>query len=323
MSKYLSDQNQLCFIYESGTYANTSGTRQWIGMVQEHTIDENTNVIPIRYQGSTDRNVDVFEDGNLDFTGTFTYYPQDWKFLGMAIGSVSETASAGSHVFTETNSDDTNYAIPGQSLSSFTIEDSKNVGTAGSNFIRTLNGGMVDNMTVTWVQGEPVNCEVGYMAQNVILTSGAVTSVTPTTTRPYMFSKATLQIPSGTTIDNATEFALTINNNLEGGHYNNGSKYIKESLPINRDYELTATVKMDSTNAKTFYEQYYLGGSTFNAMVQSIGAGGSLFLVMSGCKLTDMETPSPVEGTHDQTLTIVPAHVSATVEDAIVDYNAW
>jgi len=81
MSKYLSDQNQLAFIYESGTYGSTSGTRQWIGMVQDHTPDENTNVIPIRYQGSTDRNVDVFEDGNLDFTGTFTYFPQDWKFL--------------------------------------------------------------------------------------------------------------------------------------------------------------------------------------------------------------------------------------------------
>ncbi len=323
MSKYISDQNQLAFIYESGTYANTSGTRQWIGLVQEHTIDENTNVIPIRYQGSTDRNVDMFEDGNQDFTGTFTYFPQDRKMLGFAIESVSDTASAGSHVFTETNSDDTNYAIAGQSLSSFTLEDSKNNGTAGSNFVRSLSGCMIDSITTTWTQGEPVNCEVGYMAQSLTFASGAIVAVDPTTTRPFMTSKATLQIPSGTTVDNAIEFSIVINNNLESGHYNNGSKVIKEPLPLNRDYELNVTAKMDSTNAKTFYENYYLGGSTFNAMIQSLGAGGSLFYVMSGCKLTDMETPSPIEGTHDQTLTIVPAHVSATVEDAIEDYNAW
>jgi hypothetical protein len=323
MSKYLSDQNQLAFIYESGTYANTSGTRQWIGLVQDCTIDEEVNVIPIRYQGSTDRNVDMFEDGNLDYTGTFSYFPQDWKFLGFAIGSISETASAGSHVFTETNSDDVIYNIPNQSLTSFTLEDSKNNGTAGSNFIRTLNGCMVNTFTTTFSQGDIVKCDVDIMGQNLVFTSGAVTKVTPSTTRPFMCSKSILQIPSGTTINNSTEFSLVVNNNLEAGHYNNGSIVIAESLPINRDYELNATIKMDSTNAKTFYENYYLGGSTFNAQIQSIGAGGSAFIVFSGCKLTDMETPSPMEGTHDQSLTIVPQHVSATVEDAIVNYNAW
>ncbi len=49
MSKYISDQNQLAFIYESGTYASVSGTRPWICLVQEHYPDEETNVIKIRY----------------------------------------------------------------------------------------------------------------------------------------------------------------------------------------------------------------------------------------------------------------------------------
>jgi len=323
MSKYLSDQNQLAFIYESGTYATTSGTRQWIGLCQDCSMEENVNSIPIRYQGSTDRNVDMFEDGNVDYNGKFTYFPQDWKFLGMAIGSVGETTLAGSHCFTETNSDDANYAIKGQSLSSFTLEDSKNNGTAGSNFIRTLNGCIVDSFAATFTQGDPVSCEVNAIGQNLVFTSGAVTKVTPAVTRPFMFSKSTLEIPSGTTVDNSIDFTFTVNNNLEGGHYNNGSKVIAEALPINRDYELATTLKMDSKNAKTYYEQYYLGGSTFNAMIKTLGAGGSAFVIMSGCKLTDMETPSPVEGTQDQSLTIVPQHVSVTVEDAIVDYNAW
>jgi len=323
MSKYFSDQNQLAFIYESGTYASTSGTRQWIGLVQDHTIDEATNVIQVRYQGSTDRNVDTFADGPLDFTGTFTYYPQDWKFLGMAIGSISETATAGSHVFSETNSDDSIYNIPNQSLTSFTLEDSKNTGIAGSNFIRTLNGCMIDSYTITFSQDDLVSCEVGYVAQNLTFSSGAVTTVTPSTTSPYKFNEATLHIPSGTVYDNTVTMTFRINNNLEPGHYLNGSRQAVEFIPQNRDYELTATLRMDNDNAKTLYDSYFMAGSTFNSMIEVKGTAGSLFLIMSGCKLVDMETPSPVEGVHDQTITIVPQHVSATAHDSIVDYNAW
>jgi hypothetical protein len=320
--KYLSDQNQLVFQYESGTYGSPSGTRHWIGKVQDHSPDENVNIITVREQGSTTRNVDQFEDGNLEFTGTFTYFPQDWKFLGMAVGSVAETATAGSHVFTETNTDDANYAIPSQSLSSFTLEDSKKIGGAGSNFVRTINGAMVNSMTATFSQGEIVSCDVDYSAQSSTLSSGAVVNVAPTTTRPYMFSDTQLYI-SGTAVDNATEISFTINNNLEMGHYLNGSRTAKELLPMNRDYELSATVAMDSTNARTFYDNYFIGGSEFNAQIQAIGTPGSLTLTMSGCKMSDMETPSPLEGLNEQTLTITPKSVSVVVEDAIVDYNAW
>ena len=51
---------------------------------------------------------------------------------------------------------------------------------------------MIDSMGITWSQGEPVSCEVGYMAQSDTFTSGAVTAVTPSTTRPFMFSNALL-----------------------------------------------------------------------------------------------------------------------------------
>ena len=323
MSKYLSDQNSLSFTYESGTYGAVSGTQQWIGLCQESSIDESMNVIPVRYQGSTDRNVDTFADGNKEYTGTFTYFPQDWKFLGIAIGSVSETATAGSHVFTETNNDDQIYNVAGQSLSPFTLTDAKNNGTAGSNIIRTMNGCMIDSYAVTWSQGEVVSCEVGYNAQDMALTSGAVTAVTPSTTKPYMFSDFSLQIPSGTTYDNATEVTFTVNNNLEAGFYLNGSRTAKEQLPMNRDYEVTATLWMDSSNAQTLYDSYFTAGSTFNGQLSCIGAAGSVFVTMSGCKMTEMEIPSPLEGVSEQSVTFVPQHVTAIAEDATADYNAW
>ena len=323
MSKYMSDQNQLAFFYEPDTYGigSNATTPQWIGLVQDHTPDEVTNVIPVRYQGSTDRNVDTFADGALDYTGTFSYYPQDWKFLGFALGSIDETVAAGSHVISETNSDDLIYAGSTQSLTSFTLEDSKNVGSVDRNFIRTFGGCMVDNYTINMTQGEILSCEVGYVAQTGSLGSGAVIAVSETTTRPYMWSDTQLQIPSGTNYDNVSDMTFTINNNLEPQHYLNGSREIKIPHPLNRDYELTATFIADYTNAMILYN-HYISGTKFNSMIQSIGTPGSLFLVMSGCKITDMEMPSPVAGLHEQTATIVPKNVSAVVHDSIVDYNA-
>lgn len=330
--KFLADQNQLAFIYESGTYANayvsgtgmTGGSKAWIGMVQDHTPDEGAGVVPIRYQGSTDRNIDAFTDGPLDYTGTFTYYPQDWKFLAFAIGSCTETT--GSHIITETNSDDANYAVPTQSLSSFTLEDSKKTPTAGSNFIRTFKGCMVDTMGITMSAGEIASCEVGYRAQSVVFSSGTVVAVSGNVIpsgMPYTWSDIAVQIPSGTALTNCTDFSLTINNNLEARFPLNGSRTIEEAIPLNRDYEVSATFIMDATNAKTLYDQYYIGGSTFNSLVAMEGVAGSCYLIMSGCKITDMEVPSPVEGLHEQTCTIMPQHIQANVHDSIGSYNAW
>ena len=325
--KYLADQNQLYFFPESGTYANQSfaGSRTWIGLVQDHTPDEGAGVVPIRYQGSTDRNVDTFSDGPLDYMGTFTYFPQDWKFLGFAIGSISEPTACGSHIITETNSDDAGDAIAAQSLSSFTLVDSKKTPTTGSNFIRTFKGCMIDTFGLTMSAGELASVEIGYRAQDVTFSSGAVAAVSGTliSTTPYTWSDIAVHIPSGTALTNCTDFSLTINNNLEARFPLNGSRTIEVPIPLNRDYEVSSTFLMDADNAKTLYDQYYIGGSTFNAMVKIEATAGSCYVIMSGCKISDMEVPSPVEGLHEQTATIVPQHINVEVIDSAGSYHVW
>ena len=322
--KFFSDMNKLSLIHESGTYGNTSGTEWYVGMIQEHTPTENVNVIPIRYQGSNDRNVDTFVDGNLDYTGTFNFFPQDMRFLGLAIGSTFETTAAGSHVISEVNNNVSSYNIPNQSLSSFTLKDYKISNTTGSNFIRQYGGCLVNSLTLTATQGDIVNCEVGYIAQSSTFSSGANIGISGTlTTRPYMFSDVSLQIPSGTAIDNVTELSLSINNNIEPGHFLTGSRQIKEGLPLNRDYEMTTTMIMDNVNAKTFYDSYFIAGSEFNCLLKMQGTTGSAYIIMSGCKLTDMSIPSPLDSVQENTMTIIPQHISASIHDAVVDYLAW
>ena len=329
MAKYLGDANRTTFQYESGTYALLSGTRQWIGLVQEHTIEPSMNVIPIRYQGSTDRNVDDFADGQKEWNGTITYFPQDWKMLGFAIGSIQDLT--GSHRMVETNTDDNARPVspggyPGP-LHTLTIEDSKNIGIAGSNFVRTIIGAMIDSYQINFAQGEIVSAEISYIAQNSTLSSGAVVAVSATTTAPYMFNNVNLAIPSGTDMPNLKDGTFKINNNLERGFYLNGSRTAKELLPMNREYEVTATCDLDDANAQTFYDDYYIGGSTFNASLMifaaaGIGAGpGSLSVDMSGCKMTDMTIPSTLEGVQEHTFTFTPKTVQGEAYDAISAYN--
>ena len=317
--KYIGDSNQLAFQFESGTYAAASGARQWIGLVQDHTPDESAGVENIRYQGNYNRNIGLFTDGQLEYGGTFTFYPQDWKFLGFAIGSV-ETLT-GSRLIRETNSDDVSYAVPGQSLSSFTLEDSKKTANVGSNFIRTFKGCMVDSLSITLAEGEIASTEIGYLAQSVDFSSGAVTTVTSRTTKPYMWSDVSIHLPSGTKLTNATEFTFSVNNNLERRFPLNGSRTVEQVIPLNRDYEVNATFLMDTANAKTLYDQYFIGGSSFNSMVEMQAVAGSAYIIMSGCRVTDMEVPSPVEGLHEQTATIMPTNVSINVYDTIGSYT--
>lgn len=331
MAKYLADQNKLCFFYEPDTYGTGSnvGTGQWVGLVQEHTVDETVNVIPIRYQGSTDRNVDTFAEGALDYAGTFTYFPQDWKFLLYAVGSIHDASGTTSiHTATETNSDNLIYTGSTTSLPTFSLEDSKTMST-GSNFNRVIKGCMVDSYTVNWAPGEITSCEVNYIAQAGSMASGASTNVTASTSKPHMWNNTLWHVSGGGipndavitgSLSNITDASLTITNNIEPAHYLNGSKHIKEPIPLNRDLELTMTMRADSDNLNYFYNNFYIGGSEFNTRISSINSAGSVFITLSGCKVTDMEVPSPVEGLIDNTLTIVPQHITAIAEDAIRRY---
>lgn len=323
--RYIGDQNRTCFQYESGTYANTSGARQWLGLVQEHSLEPNMNVIQIRYQGSTDRNVDDFADGMKEWNGTISYLPQDWKMLGFAIGSVTDisgTATGILHVFSETNSDD-RVQVSSNPLYHFTVEDSKNIGHAGSNFIRTTIGAMIDSFQLTAGVGEIVNCEIGYIAQDSTMSSGAIVALASTTTKPYLFNNIKLEIPDGTLVGNAKEVTFNINNSIERDAVLNGSRVATGLLPLNRVYEVTSSLNMDDSNARTLYESYYIAGSEFNVELSALGVAGSLYLELSGCKMTDMTVPSPMEGIQEQSFTFVPSHVTGSAFDSIVKYNAW
>jgi len=45
MVRFISEQNKIVFLHESGTYAATSGNGVWLGQVIENSIDDSENKI--------------------------------------------------------------------------------------------------------------------------------------------------------------------------------------------------------------------------------------------------------------------------------------
>ena len=228
-ARYVSDQNKVVGVHESGTYATAGvadiGSVFWIGQVTDHTIDENENKLVNRFLGDASRNFGEVVKGPEDVTGTFTYHPQDMRFPFWGIGSVVEgsgTTISYSHIVTEIGTDAwqspwTSGTDRLQAPISWTTEDSKQSPGTNANFIRTVNGCVVNAATVNATQGEKVTVDIDYVGQSLTLTSGATTTVLEITNTPYLWSDCTLTL-SGNTIETTKDISFEVNNNIEAPH---------------------------------------------------------------------------------------------------------
>lgn len=322
MARYISDQNKVLLIHESGTYAVPSGNGVWIGEVTEHSIDDTENKLVNRYMGTASRSFGGIEKGPRDVTGVLTYNVQNFRLPFFAIGSTySESGTAiptSTHTTTQINTDVRQSAWTSGPLNppiSFTIEDSKQATGTGRNFIRTINGCVPNTVTISATRGEKVTAEIDYMGQTLTVSSGTTTSLTEDTTIPYLWDSSTLTV-GGSVLDTTKEISLEINQNLEGPHYLNGSRDIGTPFPGNREYTLSITSDMDSNNTDNTYNDLFKSNTTFNAtwdLDQDTTTGSQhTIIVMSGCKVVTYDVPSTSEGLTESTIEVQPQNVSAT-----------
>lgn len=323
--RYVSDQNQDVLLLESGAYASSTGIGQWIGQVTAHEVDEQEGYITVRHTGGLDRNVDQFTLGPRTVVGTITFNVQDWRMLRYALGGYADSGSPSPylHTFTEANNNNSDQDT-GEVFPSFTLEASQQTLIAGSglNFIRTMNGCMVDSMTIAADEGGIVSTDVSYIAQSSAFSSGAVTAVTVSTEEPFKWNHGTIDLPSGTQLNTIKSMSITINNNLQAPNYTDGTRDIGVPIPTERDYEVSLTIDTDSASPgiKTLHETYFRGGSTFNMLFNFTASTGSRVLnaTFSGCIIETMPSPQQAEGNNETTLTIKPQSMSA-IEDGLIE----
>lgn len=333
MARFIGDQNKVLFKYESGLYASASGTGQWLGLVQSNDLKENINVQDVRYTGNMSRDVGLYVDTVIDVQGKMKLFPQDWKSLVFAMGSCVDASGTGvpyTHTISAINSNVGNAFTSGvmNPFMSFTVEESVTVPGTGLNKVKTAVGCMIDTWELSWGQGKIAEINVDYIAQQVNYSSGAATAVTAIGSRPFTQGDFLLHVPSGTIIGELRDGSFKISNNLDAPHYTNGSKVIDAPIPGDRMYELSIQPDAVSERFKIWYDQYFRGGSTFNALLvqtcPEAGAGSrDNVITMSGCRITDMEDPSKTSGVNQHKIIIRPTTVVAVAHDTIVKYNPW
>ena len=274
------------------------------------------------------------EQGPRDYTGKLTYRTQDMRIWGFGMGSILDTSGTNStHVLSEIDNDVRQSAFTSGTLNpsmSFTLEDSKIVTGTGKNFVRTINGVIPQKMTLKIKQGQPVVTELDYVAQAVTYSSGATTPFTSVgSNRPFLWADGTLTIGGSVTLT-AKEIDFDLDQSTEAPHYINGSRVISVPFNTNRNYTVSVTLDTDSESVKPFYDQFFLGGSSFNVTLDlnsdaKAGVTGSQHAIisMSGCRMFDVSIPSPAEGVVEQTLTIRPQTVSITEYNQVVKYTAF
>jgi hypothetical protein len=334
MPKYYGDQNKVVFLHESGTYGivNASGGGVWLGFITGQTIEDSTGVISTRYIGTASRNVGRFDDGPLDHTGTVTYIPQDMRLLAFALGSCVDAGSPSpyTHVISEVNNGAGNAFTSGtiQPFLSFQLEDSKSAGGGGFNFIRTYKGCVVDTWSLKGTQGGLLEASADWLAQSVAYSSGTATVVAEDTAhKTYKWSDVLFHLPSGTIYPELKAFDFSVSNKLDKNHYLNGSRVIATPSATDRDYKLSLTLDMESTRSKALYDQYFMGGSTFNCAIWAgpMGTTGSqdFYLVMSGCKAIKEGIPTRISDEQEITVDVVPQSVNCAVNDLTQKYMSW
>lgn len=333
MAFYVQDQSQVSFQYSSGTFATPSGNGgQWIGLVQSHEAEENLNVTPVRYAGTSSRNVGKFVDGGIDVTGKLSFYPQDWKMVQFMLGSVYDAGSPSpyTHSISEINSNVANAYTSGTTnpFIDLNIEDVQQ--TSNKVTRKFVKGAQVDELSIAWSETDPITCDVSYIAKLVEPDSGTKLAVTEPTLIPFMSDMVQVHLPSGTILNGVREGTITMKNNLKAKHYNTGSKEIQFSIPTSRDYEITLGLDKDSTTVNDdLYQTYFQSGANstqFNLLIdikdRTAGAGSrDAQFIFSGCRVHPYSSPTSPEDVVTEDITILPQSCIVKVNDQIQYYK--
>lgn len=321
-TRYISDQNKVAMIMESGTYASAmAGSSRWIGEVTEFSLDDAENYLEDRFLGDASRSVGRYERGPNDVTGTITYHPVDMALVAFSIGSVYQGSGGAFHTATEVGTDVNQNPFTsgtGQDLNtpySFTLEDSKQAAGTGQNFIRTVNGCVLNTVTLNAAQGEKVSVEAEVIGQGVTFSSGATTAVTVASQKPYLWSDCSLTM-AGSSIDTAKDVSIAISQGIEAPHYLNGSRVIGEPFFGNREYTLDVSADLDTGFANMLYNQFYKGGSelvyVFDMNADTSTGSQHATIIVSGARITSMELPSTDEGVNETSFTVSAGSMSLT-----------
>jgi len=311
---YIGDLNQVCFQEETtGSYGiDQSGTRSWIGLVQNFNPTETAKLHNIRAIGKGQDYAQVVK-GGWDIAGTMEFFIQRGAMFKYVMGAPTTT---GSPTYTHTmKADDT--------LESVTFELAQAISGATNDWLRRYTGAKINRYAIRATQGEPVMCTMDWVAQDVTSStdgekSAVIESGSPNYTTPFIFhhGKVTLNDGSPDVIAEITSFEAELNRNFVNQHYVDQAgvgEEIAEPIETGRDYRVTMTV--NATETKWF--DYVKAGSEIDIQLQLIRTSGTDYAQFDyyDAKLESAPINAPSTGVMEQTMTFKPKTGSIVVVD--------
>ena len=349
-------------------YGSAVTVNQAIGLVQSVNPTETNNLIKIRTMGGT-RDFSNIVPGKFEVSGSIDYNLQGAAFLRMAMGedtASTATIDSGPRIHTGASY----LHVMGSAASpaadcfpSFTLEfaDSAGLGCLGTsgyanNLKRTYNGCRVNSLTVSGSVDEPLSVSADWIAQSVTVSTAEATSVSDSTTDPYVFYQGQVYATSaavtgytakssGDEIAEVNSFDFSVNNNLEAVWYISGTtnstqniRGLKKLLAKARDYD--ASLNLHFAN-KTMYQRF-LGSNSATSPAATLssytivldflrsGAIGStpklvtddyIRIVMADCKFNDINITGAPEDIVSQNIGVFVESAKIYVVDADATYK--
>lgn len=168
-----------------------------------------------------------------------------------------------------------NLTLNAPELRSLTLEVAYPSGSSSSYWGRYYKGAKVESIRLEATSEDELKGTVSFKAASVHDEWNATTITRDTTTKPYLFHTA-LFTYRGVTVARVTEFDLTIDNNLKSNWYLTtetagttsrgvtGGKWVYDLIPGKREYNLRATVVIDSDLNPRIWDSL-LNGAEFTA----------------------------------------------------------
>ena len=223
---------------QESTYNTAVTATTHFGLVRTFTPKTNNNNKYQRgFKGTTTggRNAAGKVSGIVDNALTVEMDVINWFFLEYILG-----AAAGSDPYTYTESD-----LPPSITIARAID---NPGAAATDRDEIWSGTVIDSVTIKASVGEAVTANFEMKTAGHYFDTTIHSAVALPTVDLYTFAGASIELPSGTSLDNIIESVeLTISNNykMQPGL---GSRFNRNALPAERDYKIKISLKyLDNT----------------------------------------------------------------------------
>ena len=231
-------------VYDEETGYGTGATPaagNRVGRVTGVSINMTNNFFKTQGMGEG-RNATGAFTGPFDVTGTIDWDVDDFTFMQYAIGTRSG-AGAVANPYQLDEADNIGYDaanIPTIALEFGSEGDS-------NDFEVTVDGVVINNLTISATQGETLKANCDWIGRNVNSSASIITYTAPTT-KVFVFQQGDVIV--GSDSFHCTAFSLTIANNIQT-YRNLGSRLLQQPTTGMRRYDFSITFrkKFDDTGS--------------------------------------------------------------------------